>query len=291
MKESRTGQFLQAALEDKAHLRIPITPKGKPVHEAPWSRQKNAIGAYYGSEAVLKDVSRLILGLEGHGIERARQVLKTGMFNLWNNSSEETKEKFPWESFPLDKPLPVTLRTRDSLKHGGLSAGIAMLSKNSVIDYREAKEAGFSSSQITRARQTLKEWGFRVEYSYSGYDDYPQLEKRIAEELEKEFAQQDQKRLQTLLDQVTYYFHQSRPDFFVSLSRVAREAAIHFDPKKDYPVLVNVLKQAQIPTTRILYEFNSNGQKGKHHYYIIYSMHREEAANALKEGNFQEATR
>lgn len=283
---ARTGQFLQAALADKAHLKIPTTPKGKLIREDVWTRQKNVIGVYYGSQAVLKDVSKFVLGLgdDHSGIERARQVKERGMLSLWNNSSDETKEKLPWGSFPLDKPLPVTLRTRDSLKHGGLSAGIAMLSENGVINYQKVKTAGFSSSRITGARRTLKEWGLELEYLYPGFADHPQLEKRIAEELEKEIAQQDQKRLQTLLDQVTYYFHQSRPDFFVSLSRIAKEAAIHFDPKKDYPVLVDVLKQAQIPITTI-------GQKGGHHYYIIYSMHRKEAANALKEGNFQEATR
>lgn len=53
----RTRKFLQAAIAEEAHLKIPVR-----VGEDAWIRQRNMVGAYFASDATLQGLADVMGG-------------------------------------------------------------------------------------------------------------------------------------------------------------------------------------------------------------------------------------
>lgn len=277
----RTNQFLEAALEDGAHFRIPkMRNKGKEAKEITWTREKNAIAVYYGSPATHQDISRYVLGLTTR--QGSWYILSEGMWNLWENCSDPVKDQFPWGSFPLKKPLPLRSRMQISLTHGGVTARIAeIFEQDHTKSYSEIRKAGFSNHEIEHAKRTLSGWGFNIDYKRNELSKYQKLQKEMEEELKRKIEEQDMQLLQSLIDRSNYTFRQHRRTMFASVTRVAESISFKFDLNTGSADLVEFLKQSGVPATSILDKGFLKSTGKERHYHVIYANHIGLAKKAL----------
>ena len=96
----QTLEFLETAIKEGAHLKLPEVKKGK-ISPEQWIRQRNILGIYFGSPAVLSDISRMY-GFTNK--ERPNKLLKTGIKHLWQNCSKKTQREFPESGLGTGKP-------------------------------------------------------------------------------------------------------------------------------------------------------------------------------------------
>lgn len=246
-KFERTGRFLEAALKDQAHLKIPVLRNGRLLNVNSWTTEKNAIGVYFGSPATKEDVAKFVLQ-SGNTREAGRQALERGMWHLWINCSPSIQSEFPWDSFSLDKPRSVKSRIQESLSKGGTSAQIAKLIDTGA-GYEEIRQAGFSVPQIANARIVLSNWGVNV----------PLAPNKGVEFLNSLLEEEDMGTLQSKMGQISLSFYHMYRENFTGVRTLVIQAGFHVRPGNT-TMFIDSLNRAGVPMAIVSQEIKS----GKH---------------------------
>ena len=273
-KFQNTIAFLRNALAEEAHLKIPLFKRGG-ISEDQWVRQKNILGIYFGSPAVLEDIGRMY----GVTRERTRQLRDKWMQNLWKNCSSETQALFPFEELALDKPKNQKSRERVSETLGGISIFIRnqMALGKSV---EQIREYGLSMRQITQSRYVLHQWGTEVPpYINTPPSKNLELEKNLKN------AKEDKEK-QELLNQVKLSFHkkqiQGTDPFLVSVSNIFKEAGFTQDfHLQNFTFLLTSLKNAGFPVGELQRNAKKAGKRIILRYYFILAKDKERAQKLL----------
>lgn len=261
--------FLKEAIQEGAYLKKP--PR---FSEDQWVRLRNIGGVYNGSPAVFEDLAHMY----GLSHERIRQLNITFLANLWSNSSDELKDRYPLnEVLTARKLLSQTSKERLSLNRGGTSLRIKAQVDSGVTDREKISEnTGISKSTISNlASTTLKDWGIDIPRKTASH-------REVLEQLDKET---DDKKIQESLDRIPYYAIRYDLEWkreasqFSSLYPLIREAG--FRSRDNHPFAIS-LETAGIPITR-KYIVVNGAKPQTQTYYILLSRHKDRAIQVLQQ--------
>lgn len=174
----RAMEFFRKSIEEKAHLK---QPGG--ISEQTWIRERNLVGAYWGTPKPLKAVAEVY----HMGESRVTQIVRKGMLHLWSNCSEETQKQFPEKEIkafrkPHGMPLVITRR---------VEAGVTY----------EKLVGEFGARSVPRIRKILDDIG--VNAPLDGDSKSRMSKQELKDRLEKE---KDDLKIQEILNQLNPRF-------------------------------------------------------------------------------------
>lgn len=264
-----TRDFLLSSIAEEAHLK---TPQG--IYEETWIRNRNILGTYFASRATLAEVGG-IYGLTG---ERIRQIIEKGIEYLWNQSSKDTRVTFPLDNILKSKGPSIFKSLRQSETRGGSTLRIYQFVKGGRSIEEIINEIGVSKNNLQASLRRMKGWGLdvpEVETSHSRL-------RSLAEKLTKPSLTDQEAR--ELLSRATINFYlshsQGENPLFASGGAFLRSLGLHFK-NNDFPLLLQVLRDNNVPIGKVNTHTKTGPQKGIKSYYFILTVHHERALQAL----------
>lgn len=270
-----TRNFLKAAIAEGAHLIV--SPR---ISEDRWIRSRNIIGSYYGSIASLEDLGNNYK-VTRHGIitpvskQAIEQTLTKGMRLLWDNCSDETKQRLPFDQIPLYKPkLTLNRSLNESLNKGGVTVNAVRMFQEGQTPEQISQALGLAPSELKIVFDRVSRWGVQIS------DILTQREKRDA--LVKTFQDPkvDDKALQSAYSQVkrgallTSLLVGENP-ILLSLFKLLREAGYRVDTRGLAAIAYTLETQIPIGQTEP-YEVKSGKHAGQILiYYFVAATQRE----------------
>lgn len=271
----RKIEFLRTAVAEKAYRKAPVAQRFK---EQSWIRMRNIGAIYNGSSSATYDSLGKQYGLTR---ERIRQINKKFIEYLWENCSQETKNEFPLNTIPLDKPTSQVSREKRSQEHGGRTLRVRKEVESGVTDRDQiAKNLGLSAQDVGSSWRILRRWGVDVPFERRR-QSYQEIKNKIEKET-------DDKKLQELLDGfsaglvmgMTAYYKNSDQAIFMYLGNVLRELGFN----RRVRFFADVLKSAGIPMRRVERgsQIKRSGRKYPLNYYVFLAKHKQRVIDAIR---------
>ena len=273
---ANTLECLKRAFSEGADKKKP--PK---LSEHEWLRRINMVDIYcYETDSLQKDVGR------DHGItrERARQLIKKTILDLWHNASLQTQELFPIEALCFRKPFSQKLRERMSLAQRGISVLImeGLRAGKSIQQIQE--ENAIPLSQIFSSRHTLRTWGFELPYRRTTPSQNIELENQLRE------TKTDEEKKE-LLRQVKHAFYANHVagenPILTSITNAIREAGFYIESRRGTVLFLTPLRDSGFPIEQLRQRINMPTQKTRSYHFFL-SQDKERAKNIwLQDKNLQ----
>lgn len=230
--QPNTHKFLKAVVADGVIGRVTKNGEVSP-------RDLNVTGTYLASPATLEEISDIYPSFNTK--QRTGQIVRSTVRRFWENCSQETQERFPWDEIDLTKPRTLKARQRIAVARGVESCEIRKLIEEECGTEEILKKTGITKRGLITARYRLREEGIRIPYINAPPKRFEEFAGKLEEATDTNTVQQ-------LLDKVTPGFYQR--DFrqenrlLVSIREVARR--FHYI-NSDTPLFVVVLKEKGIP--------------------------------------------
>lgn len=283
-----TFEFLNAAIAEDAHLRVPA----RLVHynDAPerWLVKCHIAREYYFTNAVEEDIGRQhnygISGKSENPNRRSgpRKQVKTFIEMLRENCSPQTQARFPLGLIPLDKPLPQGSRDRKrsatSLAQGGIALKVApMLTEGKDTseiyshlgaDYSYRSVAAAAGKERKRLRM-FSAWQRRRALNI--------FLTRVFESLPDSTAAE-----QRFLDRIDFNFVVSRRDLFLFSSDLVKLAGLGKKGNHRAHLVYEILRDASIPVREFFCERVVKCKIYRNHVVVVLPRSKNKAVNSLK---------
>lgn len=277
---SEAARFARKAVEGGAHFAPPPQNQSK---LKTWERKVDITLTYLFGKDVgkdnkrhlsLEDVGKIFPGENGRSLtkQRVRQIVAETTFDFWQNSTDDVKEKHPWERLKEQIAKPKFLTT----KQEGIIRNV-LEDLDSGADYGLLSKK-YSSHTIGIGRRVLKKYGIAVPFYESGYAT-------LIKELEAVKPATDNDTLKKLQGKVDYSFMQNNPDifdlYFIPLSQLLRNIGFYFRHDK-IDIFLDKLGESGVDVGHIEHQVHSGPRKGKfNNYYFVFRLQEERIRQVL----------
>lgn len=273
-----TYEFLKAVIADGAIGRVTKSGDVSP-------RDLNVTGIYLVSPATLEEISNIYPSFNTK--QRTWQIVRSTTKKFWENCSQETQEKFPWDEIDFAKPRTLKTRQRMSAVRGGKSYEVARLLGEGYDIKKILEETGITKRQIATARRVLREQeGQKIEVPFIKAKTPTENLEEFARELEEAT---DTNTIRQLLNEVTPGFYQwdfqRENRLLIPIRKVAREFFRYSN--SDTHLFAAALKEKGIPIGIIQQIIKSGPRKGLiQRRYFIHHQHLSLAREILDQNSF-----
>jgi len=266
--QPNTHRFLEAVIAEGVIGRVTKNGDVSP-------RDLNVTGTYLASPTTLGEIANIYPSFNTK--QRTGQIVRGTARRFWENCSQETQDRFPWDEIDLVKPLTLKTRRRISVARGVESREIQKLLEEGCSVGEILEKTGITRRGLITARCRLRKNGINVPC----INTPPKKFGEFAEKLEEAM---DIDTVQRLLNEVTlgFYqrdFRQKENRLLVSIREVAH--GFHYI-NSDTPLLVVVLKEKDIPVGIIETTIKSGQAKRRvQRRYFIHRQHLDLAREIL----------
>jgi len=175
---ARKVDFIETAMGEGAHLILPVSKAtGITMSKEAWDRIVD-IGLLYhlGPETTGQSLANM------YGItkEAIRQTRDKFIVNLYENSSDKTKKKFPLKTIILRKPVILPQREKLSERNGGIALKVkSLMQEEGITDAKEiTSRLGITAADLRIIMESgmFKRWGLdlhvdRINRSFKEVED------------------------------------------------------------------------------------------------------------------------
>ncbi len=269
----RTQNFFREAIAEGAHK---IKPMDMPDDQ--WIRQRNITGIYAAfPSASLQKIGKVY----GLSRERVRQIRTDGTKLIWENSSNDLKQKYPYELLGLSKHSSLWSWESRSAASRGIGIRIKEVAQEGKSVQQMVEDSGLSSRQIICHRTRLKDLGIIIPYTNMA----PQESKEIVAKLSDPTLPDDdiQRALNNINRNLYNRFMKGDTPLFAPLAKVGKLAGLSKGfQSKQLEVWREIVASAGIPLGVLEYVLKSGPDAGSIvRYNFIVAHHVERATQAL----------
>jgi hypothetical protein len=246
-------------------------PSAKHTNLENWERNLRISYDYVLGEETHEEIGRRNGNLSREAI---RIIIKKTVMGLHEGTDEESRDRFPFESFDFAKPLTLASRQRSSEAKGGISFEIAgKIEQGATL--KELKK-DYITGRLTKARPILKSWGYQLEKEINPI--LPQFEGL------KNLDATDEE-IQSLLDKIRnhrQYQVFKQAGLVIDLSTVAKKAGLYVGSDQVY-FISESLARKKLPQAKVAKKRkDKNGQERISHYHIIAGIDQPNAIDILR---------
>lgn len=260
-------EFLIFAAKNGADLQ-----KFRPENSPSWRRRLEIVDDINFNSATVASAAR-----EQEIDRRAvHQLYIKGMRGLWNNLSEEDREKFPWETIKsARKPVSLDKRRENSIAHGGSAVLIeeAFARGDAKSQPELRKVTGLSGPRLDSAKRTVGAWGYDIPKRYPS----PAFVKEKLDEAKND--RQKRRILNQLSPGSLRTLAKRYPEDLISMKAVLKNAGFHVASRsKDFKDIQSLIRSSGIPIWLVE---NKGGGKVVGRYIILLRQYEARIADLL----------
>ena len=236
-----TYRFLQAAITEGAHLKVPpiLAQKSDLDPDRAWARWRNMVGIYYSTDLTLAEIGHLYGFGAKNKRERVRQIIKNFLRRLWENCSGELQDQYRLSAIIQAKPLTEKTLDRYSFVQGGARLAVLPLFNNGktveeIVDLTHLSEVSVRQVLSREKRRKTGKPSTRVNYN--------QILEKITH------PPKDPVLRQQILNEATRHMYQVHRKSFMLVSDCCQAAGWKRPGHKRLLLAGSILKAEDIPT-------------------------------------------